>query len=353
MVAIVRTRNNEKVMTKAMQVQMIESALERKGIAADTVDVVSLIDETLHYYENLQAIGKFIGKELHADDRDTERQEAQYQDYEQDRMREIKQSVKAQNLPDRDGEIRAMYNMIKWKEALPLPSVALVTGRRGAGKSAMSYWLLEYLSKEYGVPAHVIGIPKGKYHLLPPSIIPLEMDDLDDLPENAIIFFDESALLFYSREWKEDSHALMDKLLSISRQKNQIIIMATHSSRKLDIALVADCDALLCKEQSMLTSRLDRKEIRQLSEQAMEEFKRIPEKERKKFTYVYCHTFEGSMLENPLPSFWSEELSRAFAGISITKGDSGGRRQTLEDAVEASEDRRTKILQLKQQCLTK
>ncbi len=353
MVAIVRTRNNEKVMTKGMQVQMIESALERQGIAADTVDIEALVDETLHYYENLAAIGKFVGKELHADDREIGRQEAQFQEYEQDKMREIRENIKGQNIPNRDGEIKAMYNMIKWKEALPLPSVALVTGRRGSGKSAMSYWLLEHLSTEYKVPAYVIGVPREKNNLLPNTIIPLGTDDLDDLPESAIIFFDEAAMIFYSREWKDDMHSLMDKLLSISRQKNQIIIMATHSSRKLDIALVADCDALLMKEPSLLTSRLDRAEIRKLSEQALAEFKRIPDKDRKKYTFVYAHAFEGTMLENPLPSFWSEELSRAFAGISISKGDAGGRRQTLEDAVEASEDRRERILRLKQQCLTK
>jgi len=347
MATIIRTRSGERVMTKALQVEMIKKALEKAGTANDLVDVEALVDETLHFYENLRAISQLVGKDLHAsaEQDSAARSEAMMAEYEGEKIREIRENIKGRNIPNRDAEIEVLHNLIQWKKVLPLPSVALISGRRGAGKSCLMYWLLSYLPKEYGISAHVIGIPKEKYNLLPPEIKPLEMGDLDNLPENAMIAVDEAGILFYARQWKEDLHSLMDKLLSISRQKNQIVLLATHASRKLDVGILMDCDALLFKEPSILHARLDRREIRQLTEEAMTEFRKRSEKDRKKFTYVYSHTIQGTLLENPPPSFWSEDLSKAFAGIDITTSASG-KKTSLEEAVAASMQRQELLKKL-------
>ena len=207
----------------------------------------------------------------------------------------------------------------KWKKAIKLPSIALVTGSRGTGKSSLSYWLLEVLSKEYRIPAYVLGLPEDKWYLLPNTITPLELAALLKLPEHAMLFFDESAMLFYARQWQNNVHALMDVLVSISRQKRQIILLATHVMRKLDINIVTDVDCLIFKEPSELHSRMERREVRDMTEEAYDEFQKIPSSQRKKYAYVISHDIKGEMLMNVLPKWWSTAISNAFSGINIAE----------------------------------
>lgn len=227
----------------------------------------------------------------------------------------------------------------RWKQAIPAPSVVLITGRRGSGKSALGYWLVEHLSEAYCMDAHVIGVPEDKWGLLPNSIRPLPLTALRSLPENAVIFVDEAALLFYSREWGDKQHTMFDHLLSVSRQKHQVLLLATHTARKLDVAIVMDADCWVCKEPSLLHSRLDRGEIRQFTQEALKAFGQVPAERRKQSAYVFCHEWEGGrMLENGLPSCWSDDLSCAFAGVDLAQ--EGTARATLDQAHHDSLQRR-------------
>jgi len=309
------------VMNKGLQVKMIQTALNKMGISPDTVDVDALIDGTLHLYENMKVVGDFLNVDLHSEGMQDYIESGLEDQKENDReyVRAARERVKAQDLPNKDEAITLKFMEIQWKKVLPLPSVALITGKRGSGKSACGYWLLDFLSKEYKIPAYAIGLPPEKMNLLPPHIKALEISGIEDLPENAAIFIDEAGMLFYAREWKNDMHSLMDRLLSISRQKNQIVILATHTSRKLDVAIVMDCDAVIIKEPSLLHAKFERHEVRAITEEALEKFSVVPEAERKTKAYVYAHSTQGEMLENGLPDFWTEDLSKAFAGISVTK----------------------------------
>lgn len=203
-----------------------------------------------------------------------------------------------------------------WKETILYPSTALITGKRGSGKSALGYWLLEYLSDEYNLVASVFGLPDEKKHLLPDSI--LHLDNLDNLPEESVILFDEAHLKFYSRRFKDDSNEVMDQLITISRQKSQILIFATHESRKLDKNVVSSVDAVILKEPGLFQREFERRELRNITDKALNAFESYDKKDRERYAYVYSSEFIG-MLENRVPSFWSEELSRAFAGIPLRK----------------------------------
>lgn len=203
--------------------------------------------------------------------------------------------------------------MSKWPSIVKHPCGVLITGKRGSGKSALGYYLLEELSQVSCVQANVVGLPRQKWYLLPDSIKPVY--DLNEIPEGSISLFDEASLRFYARSFNTSENKLMDWLLSISRQKDQTVIFISHHTRKLDLNLVTDVDILCVKQPGLFHSKLERPEIKKLTRTAAQALAGIAG-DKRPWSYVFSDDFEG-MLENPLPSFWSEELSRAYAGISL------------------------------------
>lgn len=190
------------------------------------------------------------------------------------------------------------------------------------------------------IKCYAKGLPEEKKHLLPDYIefIPPEQRDL---PDNAAIFLDESAMFYYARDFGMDINKAMSILLSISGQKNQLLIFATHFMRKLDIDIVTDLDMLAFKMPGLMHMHFERREIKTIVKRVYEEFKKLPGKieDKKKYTYVISDDYEG-FVTNPLPEFWSEDLSKAFSGIRIDdilrmkKGDKRGAMSDLWEKYE-------------------
>lgn len=200
------------------------------------------------------------------------------------------------------------------KNIIQHPSIILIIGRRRYGKSALGFNILEKFHNERKLPTYVVNLPKEKHHLLPDWIIP--ESDVEKLPDNCIALIDESALSYYAHHWMKKETVVMDRMISISGQKNQTFIFITHTMRKFAITLLLDIDILLCKKPSLLHSKLERSEVRKLVDKVAKEFNKLPPDEVKKNTYVISDDFEG-FIRNKLPSFWSEELSKSYAGIPL------------------------------------
>ena len=108
----------------------------------------------------------------------------------------------------------------------------------------------------------------------------------------------------------------MDIIISISGQSHQTIIFITHTLRKFAVTLLIDINVLLVKKPSLLQMKLERSQFRKLIEEIDREFSKIPKEDMKKSVYVVSDEYKG-FIRNPLPSFWSEELSEAYAGVSV------------------------------------
>jgi len=195
------------------------------------------------------------------------------------------------------------------------PSVILIIGRRRYGKSALGYYIEEKFHKEQPeLKIFVVSLPKEKHHLLPDWIIPV--DTVEELPDNCVALIDEGALRYHAYKWGQKETIVMDRMISISGQKGQTFIFITHTMRKFAITLLLDIDILLCKKPSLLHSKLERSEVRKLIDEVSRAFNKLPRDEVKKNTYVISDDFKG-FIRNKLPDFWSEDLSKSYAGIPL------------------------------------
>ena len=196
------------------------------------------------------------------------------------------------------------------------PSVVLIIGRRRFGKSALGNYILETFHNERHIPAFIVSFPKEKRLLLPDWITPVET--FDEVPENSVCLIDEGSLKHHAHLWNQKETVVMDRMISVSGQKKQTIIFITHTMRKFAVTLLLEVDLLLCKQPSLLHSKLERSEVRKLTQEIYAEFRKLPKDQIKKSYYVISDEFQG-FLRNPLPSYWSEDLSEAYAGIDISE----------------------------------
>ena len=197
----------------------------------------------------------------------------------------------------------------KWREVITHPSVVLILGKRGSGKSALGYYLLELLHTAY--PVYVIGAPETAQNLLPDyvGIVP----NLEMLPPNSVAVVDEAHLRYHARQSNTDVSILMSKLLNISRQKSQTIIFVSQEARQIDRNIVSSADVIIFKDLGLLQTEFDRREINRIAIQAKGVFDST-KGNRKIWSYVHSPNadFIGP-LKNSLPSFWSSKLSTIFA----------------------------------------
>ena len=185
------------------------------------------------------------------------------------------------------------------------PSVILIKGARGSGKSCLGYYLLEVISHKFTLQKTIVGFPNDQTLLLPHDIQCI--DDITTLPPNSITLIDEAGLKFYARTWQEEEHTIIGQLIDYSRQNQMTIIFITHHTRKLDINIITDIDMLIMKKPSLFHSKFERPEIRALTKEADEFFAQVQDKPIY-YSWIYSDEYIGAAL-NATPSFWSEKLS--------------------------------------------
>lgn len=221
---------------------------------------------------------------------------------------------------------------ITWKDILPEPFVVLILGQRGGGKTALGHLLLEIFSDQgRRKPAYIIGFPEHKRHLLPDWIHPL--DDLY-FPDDSVVLLHEAHFYLHARQSMFGSHIEIDKLVTVSRHKNVDIIVETQQSFRLDKNIVAEVDALIFRIPELMQEKFERPEVQWITKEAKKAFKPYVEEyaikkdgkvtgifrrikpEAVKHAYIYGKNYVGMYPhEIPLPSYWSDEISRAYGEL--------------------------------------
>ena len=205
----------------------------------------------------------------------------------------------------------------RWLDIIKHPSVVLIVGRRGSGKSALGYKILEYLFWKGQI--YVVGLPQKARRLLPEwiGVVP----SLEDVPPKSIVLIDESYNLFHSRASASERARILSNLINLSRQREQTLIFVAQEGRQIDKNIVSSADIIIFKSPGILQPEFERRELRRIAEEAKRMFAAISNRDRNKWAYVYApgSDFMG-MVENSLPSFWSSGISKAYADSAPMDG---------------------------------
>ena len=197
----------------------------------------------------------------------------------------------------------------KWLEIIPHPSVVLILGRRGSGKSALSHRLLE-LSRFRSLP-FVLGMPQQALKDLPEWLG--VVNSPDEAPVDSTLLVDEAHIRFNARDSQKQMSREISWIINLSRQKQQTLIFVSQQARTIDKNIASTADVLIIKEPEPLQVKFERREINEIVKLAAEKF-HIIKKDKTKWSLVYSPARNFSdMLTNELASYWNDRLSRVSA----------------------------------------
>jgi hypothetical protein len=117
-----------------------------------------------------------------------------------------------------------------WLKLIHHPSVIVILGGRGKGKSALAYRLLEYL--RWTASPYVVGLPENARKLLPDWVGMAA--SLEDVPPKAIVLVDEAYMPYHARSSMVADAKAMSQLVNLSRQRDQTLIFVSQEARQVD-----------------------------------------------------------------------------------------------------------------------
>ena len=210
-------------------------------------------------------------------------------------------------------------------QAIPFPGVVVIMGRRGMGKTALGHYIMGEFHKRRGFKGAILGLPSQKKKLVPRWVKPVA--SVLALPDNSVCLVDEAAQWAHARRSQSAQAVELDNLVSMSRQRRQLILFIAHHSRKLDINLIHDSDRLLWKMPTEAHVLFERAELQPFTRKALDAFRGLRKPRqgetawlRRCMTMTYVmdlHNLRFGWLKNGLPSWWRDELSN---GYSVRRG---------------------------------
>ena len=200
------------------------------------------------------------------------------------------------------------------------PSVILILGHRGSGKSVLACRLQELLRDI--APPYAVGLPRNAVRLLP-TWYGLTDEPLD-IPINATIYIPESYRLIHARSSQTAQGRALGELVNLSRHRRHTLIFDVQNPAHLDRNIISEVDVVLVKQPGPLTKGFERPQLRPIMDAARAAFAGVAVSRRKRLVWLYVpgDNADGRLMENMLPTFWSDGLSRVF---SDTIGERGNR----------------------------
>lgn len=199
-------------------------------------------------------------------------------------------------------------------ELLGHPSVSVIIGGRGSGKTSFAFLALE----QYHPYMRTVVMPFRK---IDPKLLPdwIEQEDPNDpvFYQHSIVVLDDIHLVHHARDWYSDESKFLDKLISISRHEDISFVLISQMSRRIDINAIGDIDNLIIKKPSIMHSRFERPEMRKELKELKQPFEEMKRRgfNIKKTAYILGEDYQGMLVDIPLPSFWTPELSVYLSNV--------------------------------------
>ena len=171
-------------------------------------------------------------------------------------------------------------------------------------------------------PPYAVWLPQNAARLLP-TWYGLTNDPLD-IPTNATIYIPESYRLFHARSSQTAQGRVLGELVNLSRHRRHTLIFDVQNPAHLDRNIISEADVVLVKQPGPLTKGFERPQLRPIMDSARSAFAGVGVSRKKRLVCVFVsgESDEGRLMENMVPTFWSDRLSRVF---SQTIGEWGNR----------------------------
>lgn len=202
-------------------------------------------------------------------------------------------------------------HLANWKQAIPNPGVVVWYGHRRKGKTAAAWSLAE--KGHDSQPVASFMFPRRARHLLPSWVKHTTTIQEVKKLRGYLVVADEMAIHAHCRDHQSEPNKEITKLLAVAAQAHQLLFLICQHSRQLDVGLVMEPDVIVFKQPSMLHIRFARPELRPEIQQAWDVFQGVTGDPRAWAYVVNFHDGRTGFLKNRLPSFWTEELSEAYA----------------------------------------
>ena len=199
-------------------------------------------------------------------------------------------------------------------QKLTHPSVAVITGARGKGKSSLAYHLADEMSERDGTIPVTVGLPPDKADELPARW--MNVESLEAAPHQAVIVVDEAYAKFHAREAMQNVG--MAQIVNQSRHCSRSILFVTQNSGHLDKTGVSEADAIFMKEPGPFHMRFERPGVRDMTETAKDSFNQLPgDMDVREYTYVFTDDYEG-LVQTGEADFYGDALSKSYSGACST-----------------------------------
>jgi hypothetical protein len=189
------------------------------------------------------------------------------------------------------------------KMLLGKSTIGLIIGARGTGKSALGIRILENIHATTEKQVYALGFKKESL----PRWIKV-VDDINEVASNSLILVDEGGITFSSRNAMSDLNKLLTNMLLVARHNDLSLIFISQNSSNIEVNTLRQADYLLLKRSSLLQKDFERKKIQDIYKEAEKDFKSLQDVG---LTYIYSDQYRG-FVSNSLPSFWSDDVSKAF-----------------------------------------
>ncbi len=203
----------------------------------------------------------------------------------------------------------------RWFDVIRHPCRVTVLGGPGSGKTYLIHALAELIHLKFNIC--LVGFPKEKIHLLPTWMN--VTDDLNKVGPDTVAFLDESYLVYPARDSQQKASRELSEPLGLFRQRRQTLVFVAQEARLTDKNIVSSSDMLIIKDPGAMQVEFERPELRGVLVKAKEALNKV-EGNKKDWAYIHSPWFTG-LLKIPKASYWTEDLSHAYAFSNLTLGE--------------------------------